>query len=94
MCPLAGSLSAAICNADALVDQATSARRTPMFLIGCMMISSTWWCNSGDDLTASWPPSPHGSFVRRVARTPHYDRVIQTMRAAIIAIFGIGHQLS
>jgi hypothetical protein len=41
--------------------------------------------------TASCVPAPAGSFVRRVAGTPHYDGVIRSHNEpAIIAICGIG----
>jgi hypothetical protein len=37
----------------------------------CMVLSGTWWCNSGNDFDpASCVPAPAGSFVRRVAGTP------------------------
>jgi hypothetical protein len=36
-------------------------------------------------------PAPAGSFVHRVARTPHYDGVIRSQNEpAVIAICGIG----
>jgi hypothetical protein len=58
----------------------------------CMVMSGTWWCNSGNDFDpASCVPAPAGSFVRRVAGTPHYDGVIRSHNEpAIIAICGIG----
>jgi len=58
----------------------------------CVVVSGTWWCNSGADFDpASCVPVPAGSFVRRVARTPHYDGVIRGHpEPAIIAICGIG----
>lgn len=58
----------------------------------CMVVSGTWWCNSGADFDpASCVPVPAGSFVRRVAGTPHYDGVIRGHdEPAIIAICGIG----
>ena len=58
----------------------------------CMVLSGTWWCNSGNDFDpASCVPAPAGSFVRRVAGTPHYDGVIRSHNEpAIIAICGIG----
>jgi hypothetical protein len=57
-----------------------------------MVLSGTWWCNSGNDFApASCVPAPAGSFVRRVAGTPHYDGVIRSHNEpAIIAICGIG----
>jgi hypothetical protein len=58
----------------------------------CVVVSGTWWCNSGGDFDpASCVPAPAGSFVRRVADTPHYDGVIRShSEPAIIAIRGIG----
>jgi len=58
----------------------------------CMVLSGTWWCNSGADFDpASCVPVEAGSFVRRVAGTPHYDGVIKGHpNPAIIAICGIG----
>lgn len=58
----------------------------------CVVVSGTWWCNSGADFDpASCVPVPAGSFVRRVAGTPHYDGVIRGHdQPVIIAICGIG----
>jgi hypothetical protein len=58
----------------------------------CMVLSGTWWCNSGNDFDpAACVSAPAGSFVRRVAGTPHYDGVIRSHNEpAIIAICGIG----
>lgn len=58
----------------------------------CIVVSGTWWCNSGPDFDpAACVPVEAGSFVRRVAGTPHYDGVIQGHPVpAIIAICGIG----
>ena len=58
----------------------------------CIVVSGTWWCNSGPDFDpAACVPAPAGSFVRRVAGTPHYDGVIRGHHEpAIIAITGIG----
>jgi hypothetical protein len=58
----------------------------------CMVVSGTWWCNSGADFDpASCVPVPAGSHVHRVAGTPHYDGVIRGhSEPAIIAICGIG----
>jgi hypothetical protein len=58
----------------------------------CMVLSGTWWCNSGADFDpAACVPVPAGSHVRRVAGTPHYDGVIRAHpEPAIIAICGIG----
>ncbi len=58
----------------------------------CIVVSGTWWCNSGPDFDpAACVPVQAGSFVRRVAGTPHYDGVIRGHpEPAIIAICGIG----
>ncbi len=58
----------------------------------CVVLSGTWWCNSGADFDpAATVPVPAGSFVRRVAGTPHYDGVIRGhAEPAIIAICGMG----
>jgi hypothetical protein len=57
-----------------------------------VVISGTWWVNSGEDFTPDdCVPVPAGGFVRRVAHTPHYDGVKKHARQpAIIAIFGMG----
>ena len=58
----------------------------------CIVLSGTWWCASGEDFApeATVPVLP-GSFVRRVARTPHYDGAKKTDKEpAVIAISGIG----
>ncbi len=58
----------------------------------CVVVSGVWWCNSGADFDpASCVRVPAGSYVRRVAGTPHYDGVIRSGREpAVIAICGIG----
>ena len=58
----------------------------------CIVVSGTWWCNSGPDFDpAACVPVSAGSFVRRVATTPHYDGVIRSHpEPAVIAICGIG----
>ncbi len=58
----------------------------------CIVVAGTWWCNSGADFDpASCVPVPAGSFVRRVAGTPHYDGVVRDHpEPAIIAICGMG----
>jgi hypothetical protein len=58
----------------------------------CMVLSGTWWCNSGADFDpASCVPVQAGSYVRRVALTRHYDGVIRGHNEpAVIAICGIG----
>ncbi|MGB8839729.1 MAG: cupin domain-containing protein [Aliidongia sp.] len=58
----------------------------------CVVVSGTWWVNSGADFDpASCLPVPAGSFIRRVAGTPHYDGVVATgTEPVIIAICGEG----
>ena len=58
----------------------------------CVVVSGTWYVASGEDFVPEATlPVPAGSFVRRVARTPHYDGVIRSVsEPAIIAITGIG----
>src|SRR5580698_4777979 len=58
----------------------------------CVVLSGTWWCASGEDFAPeSTVPVKPGSFVRRVAKTPHYDGVKKTDKEpAVIAISGIG----
>jgi len=58
----------------------------------CVVLSGTWWCNSGGDFDPdnAVPVSP-GGFVRRVARTPHYDGAPRTAtEPAVIAVSGLG----
>ena len=94
MCPLAGST-----NAPGLYY--TLVRWWPGYMSAphtyttdrlCVVVSGTWWCNSGADFDpAACVPVPAGSFVRRVAGTPHYDGVVRSVsEPAIIAICGIG----
>jgi hypothetical protein len=58
----------------------------------CMVLSGAWWCNSGADFDpAACVPVLAGSYVHRVALTPHYDGVIRGHdQPAVIAICGIG----
>jgi hypothetical protein len=58
----------------------------------CVVLSGTWWVASGEDFAPeSTVPVTAGGFVRRVARTPHYDGVKSDAKEpAIIAITGIG----
>jgi hypothetical protein len=58
----------------------------------CVVVSGTWWCNSGADFDpGACVPVTAGSFVHRVAGTPHYDGVIRGHpEPAIIAICGMG----
>ncbi|HME20013.1 MAG TPA: cupin domain-containing protein [Acetobacteraceae bacterium] len=57
-----------------------------------LVLSGTWWVNSGADFDpANTIPVPAGGFVRRVAGTPHYDGVKRGARQpAVIALFGVG----
>jgi hypothetical protein len=56
-----------------------------------LVLSGTWWVNSGPDFDPeNTIPVPAGGFVRRVARTPHYDGVKKDASApAVIGLFGI-----
>jgi hypothetical protein len=56
-----------------------------------LVLSGTWWVNSGPDFDPeNTIPVPAGGFVRRVARTPHYDGVKTNASApAVIGLFGI-----
>ena len=58
----------------------------------CVVVSGTWWCNSGADFDpAACVPVPAGSFVHWVAGTPHYDGVVRGhSEPAVIAICGVG----
>ena len=58
----------------------------------CVVVSGTWWVNSGKDFDLDQcVPVPAGGFVQRVARTPHYDGVKKDAKEpAVIAIFGEG----
>jgi hypothetical protein len=58
----------------------------------CVVVSGTWWVASGDKFDPeSTVPAPAGTFVRRVATTPHYDGVKKDgTEPAVIAICGIG----
>ncbi len=57
----------------------------------CVVVSGTWFVASGTDFAPeSTVPVPAGSFVRRVARTPHYDGVRKgAAEPAVIAITGM-----
>jgi hypothetical protein len=57
----------------------------------CVVVSGTWWVNSGADFDpARCLPVPAGSFVHRVANTPHYDGVVAGgQQPAVIAICGM-----
>jgi hypothetical protein len=57
----------------------------------CLVLSGTWWVNSGTDFDPdATVPVPAGGFVRRVARTPHYDGVKKGATEPVaIGIFGL-----
>ena len=57
-----------------------------------MVMSGTWWVNSGADFTPDMAvPVPAGGYVKRTARTFHYDGVPHGIKeSVVIAIFGIG----
>jgi hypothetical protein len=56
----------------------------------CLVLSGTWWVNSGRDFDPNATvPVPAGGFVRRVAHTPHYDGVKSGVaEPVVIGIFG------
>lgn len=56
-----------------------------------LVLSGTWWVNSGADFDPDHTvPVRAGGFVRRVAHTPHYDGVKRNEKEpAVIALFGI-----
>jgi len=56
-----------------------------------LVLSGTWWVNSGADFDPdNTVPVPAGGFVRRAARTPHYDGVKKDAKEpTVIALFGI-----
>ena len=56
-----------------------------------LVLSGTWWVNSGADFDPGNAVAVSaGGFVRRVAHTPHYDGVKREGREpAVIALFGI-----
>jgi hypothetical protein len=57
-----------------------------------MVISGTWWVNSGADFTPDQAvPVPAGGFVKRTAHTFHYDGVpAGVAEPVVVAVFGIG----
>jgi hypothetical protein len=58
----------------------------------CVVVSGTWWVNSGNDFEpeGAVPVGP-GGYVKRTADTPHYDGVVPNQTdPAVIAIFGLG----
>jgi hypothetical protein len=58
----------------------------------CVVVSGTWWVNSGADFTPQQTvPVRAGGYVLRHARTWHYDGVpADSKEPAMIAVFGIG----
>jgi hypothetical protein len=56
-----------------------------------LVLSGTWWVNSGADFDPNnTVPVPAGGFVRRAAGTPHYDGVKRDAKEpVVIALFGI-----
>ena len=57
----------------------------------CLVLSGTWWVTSGTEFDPNATvPVPAGGFVRRVARTPHYDGVkVDAKEPVLIGIFGL-----
>lgn len=57
-----------------------------------MVLSGTWWVNSGADFDPkSAVPVQAGGFVERVARTFHYDGVPSGIsEPVVVAVFGLG----
>jgi hypothetical protein len=94
MCPLTGDTTApglyyTLVRWHPGYMSAPHSYRTDRF---CLVVSGAWWVNSGADFDpASCVPVPVGSFVHRVAETPHYDGVVRNQNEpAVIAICGIG----
>ena len=60
-----------------------------------LVLSGTWWVNSGTDFDPdNAVPVPAGGFVRRTARTPHYDGVRKDANEpTVIGLFGIAPHL-
>jgi len=58
----------------------------------CVVVSGAWWVASGDKSNADGHSvGTAGTFVRRVARTPHHDGVkANGTEPAVIAICGMG----
>jgi hypothetical protein len=58
----------------------------------CVVLSGTWYVASGEDFAPEETvPVPSGSFVRRIAKSAHYDGVRKgAAEPAIIAITGMG----
>jgi hypothetical protein len=58
----------------------------------CMVVSGTWWVSSGSDFAPDEAvPVAAGGYVKRTARTFHYDGVPSRIKEPVtIAIFGLG----
>jgi len=58
----------------------------------CVVLSGTWYVASGEDFAPEETvPVPSGSFVRRIAKSIHYDGVRKgTAEPAVIVITGMG----
>jgi hypothetical protein len=58
----------------------------------CVVVSGAWWVNSGADFDpGNCVCASAGSFVHRVAGSPHYDGVVRSQKEpAVVAICGIG----
>ena len=58
----------------------------------CVVVSGTWWVNSGEDFTPIQAvPVQAGGFVLRHASTWHYDGVpAEGKEPVIVAVFGVG----
>lgn len=57
-----------------------------------VVVSGTWWVNSGADFTPELAtPVPAGGYVKRAARTWHYDGVPSGVaEPVVVAVFGMG----
>lgn len=57
-----------------------------------MVLSGTWWVNSGSDFAPQdCVQVPAGGFVKRTARTMHYDGVPAGIKEpVVVAVFGTG----
>ncbi|HEX4181901.1 MAG TPA: cupin domain-containing protein [Caulobacteraceae bacterium] len=57
-----------------------------------MVLSGTWWVNSGADFDPKNAVAvPAGGFVKRTARTFHYDGVPGGIKEpVVVAVFGVG----
>jgi len=57
-----------------------------------VVVSGTWWVDSGADFTPKMAvPVPAGGYVKRTARTFHYDGVPAGIKEPVtVPVFGIG----